>query len=102
MLEAHHEEERGRLPRILGRSHIWHEHQSSLQATALETACRRSLAPRRWSLPEHSQVLRSRTADPTVEMVVTLGEAQKPVWRWTVTAIAMVTSIGVRAARIVK
>jgi hypothetical protein len=50
-------------------------------------------------LLEHSQVLRSQTVDPTVEMVVTLSEGQKLAWRWTVIVTATVTSIGVRAAR---
>jgi hypothetical protein len=53
-------------------------------------------------LLEHSQVLRSQTADPTVEMVVTLNEGQKPVWRWIVTAMAKAASIGARVVRIVK
>jgi hypothetical protein len=62
------------------------------------------LAPRRWSLLEHSQVLRSQSADPTVETVVTLSEGQKPAWRWTATATvtAKAASIGVRVVRIVK
>jgi hypothetical protein len=62
------------------------------------------LALRRWSLPERSQVLRSQTAGPTVEMVVTLGEGQKPAWRWTATATvpAKAASIGVRVVRIVE
>jgi hypothetical protein len=39
-----------------------------------------------------------------VEMVVTLGEGQKPAWRWTVTATvtAKAASIGARVVRIVK
>jgi hypothetical protein len=53
-------------------------------------------------LLEHSQVLRSRTAGPMVEMVVTLNEGQKPVWRWTVTVMAKAASIGARVVRIVK
>jgi hypothetical protein len=55
-------------------------------------------------LLERLQALRSRTAGPMVEMVVTLNEGQKPVWGWTVTATvtAKAASIGARVVRIVK